>query len=168
MKWTDSASSSSGDMSPTPCVQKASQFSLFRATFQTKCCRPSPWPRRTAALVTKTARRVADTLRELGSRHAEVHAPAQAKPVVERCAWRPVHKRKAEDAWSCARRRRRRSCSSRSAIRRPDAGSCHQGRELVARAKTARDPAASRQRRPACPVRHAPPAPAFFYEHAEI
>jgi len=37
------------------------------------------WPRRTAALVTKTARRVADPLRELESKHAEVRAPAQAK-----------------------------------------------------------------------------------------
>jgi len=89
-------------------------------------------------------------------------------PVVERRGWRPVHKRKAEDAWSCARRRRRRSCSSQLATRRPNAGSCHRGRELVARPKTAIDPAASRQRRPACPVRHAPPAPAYFYEHAKI
>jgi len=62
-------------------------------------------------------------------------------------------KRKAEDAWSCARRRRRRSCSSRSAIRRPDAGSCHRGRELVARPKTAGDPAASAVLRALCAVR---------------
>jgi len=74
-------------------------------------------------------------------------------PVVERRAWRPVHKRKAEDAWSCARRQRRRSCSSRSAIRRPDAGSCHRGRELVARPKTAGDPAASAVLRALCAVR---------------
>jgi len=74
-------------------------------------------------------------------------------PVVERRGWRPVHKRKAEDAWSCARRRRRRSCSSRSAIRRPDAGSCHRGRELVARPKTAGNPAASAVLRALCAVR---------------
>ena len=74
-------------------------------------------------------------------------------PVVERRDWRPIHKRKAEDAWSCARRRRRRSCSSRSAIRRPDAGSCHRGRELVARPKTAGDPAATA---PSCCVPCAP------------
>jgi len=43
---------------------------FFALTFQKKCCRPSSWPRRTAArLMTKTARRVADPLRELGSKH---------------------------------------------------------------------------------------------------
>jgi len=52
---------------------------FFALTFQKKCCRPSSWPRRIAALVTKTARRVADPMRELGSRHAEVRAPAPAK-----------------------------------------------------------------------------------------
>jgi len=36
-------------------------------------------PRRIAALVTKTAQRVANPMRELGSKHAEVRAPAQAK-----------------------------------------------------------------------------------------
>ena len=49
---------------------------FFALTFQKKCCRPSSWPPQTAALVTKTARRVADPLRELGSKHAEVRTPA--------------------------------------------------------------------------------------------
>jgi len=85
-----------------------------------------------------------------------------------RLAPRTTHKHKAEDAWSCERRRRKRRCSSRSAIRRPDAGSCHRGRELVAWPKTAGDPAASAVLRALCAMRRAPPAPAFFYEHAEI
>jgi len=69
-----------GQIIHPPCVQKPSQFSLFRAHFSKKnaAVHRQSWPRRTAALVTKTARRVADPLRELGSKHAEVRAPAQA------------------------------------------------------------------------------------------
>jgi len=137
-----------------PLLQKPSQFPLFRAHFSKKmlssivmaaadrcagdkdratCCRP---PARTRVQACRSAR-----------------ASSSKIPVVERRGWRPVHKRKAEDAWSCARRRRRRSCSSRSAIRRPDAGSCHRGRELFARPKTAGDPAATA---PSCCVPCAP------------
>ena len=63
----------------TLCYRSLPNSRFFALTFQKKCCHPSSWPRRTAALVTKTARRVADPLRELGSKHAEVRAPAQAK-----------------------------------------------------------------------------------------
>ena len=68
-----------GDSRPHCAYRSLPNSHFFALTFQKKCCRPSPWPRRTAALVTKTAQRVADPLRELGSKHAEVRAPAQAK-----------------------------------------------------------------------------------------
>jgi len=109
-----------------PSVQKPSQFSLFRAHFSKK-------------MLPSIAMAAADCCAGDKDRATRCRPPARAGvqacrgapassrkiPVVEGCAWRPVHKRKAEDAWSCARRRRRRSCSSRWAIRRPDAGSCH-------------------------------------------
>ena len=99
-----------------PCVQKPSQFSLFRAHFSKK-------------MLPSIAMAAADCCAGDKDHATRCRPPARAGvqacrgarassskiPVVERCTWRPVHKRKAEDAWSCARRRRRRSCSSRSA-----------------------------------------------------
>ena len=63
-----------------PCELKPSQFPIVCVHLSFRPS-PWPWPQRTAALVTKTARRVADPLRlhELGSKHAEVRVPAQAK-----------------------------------------------------------------------------------------
>jgi len=55
---------------------------IFALTFQKKRCRPSQWPRRTDADALggqRPARRVAVPLHELGSKHAEVRAPAQAQ-----------------------------------------------------------------------------------------
>ena len=139
---------------PSPCVQKPSQFPLFRATFSKKML---------SSIVMAVADRCAGDKDRATRCQPHARAGVQACrgarassskiPVVERRSWRPIHKRKAEDAWSCARRRRRRRCSSQSAIRRPDAGSCHQGRELVARPKTAGDPAASAVLRALCAMR---------------
>jgi len=143
-----------GGEAQSPCVQKPSQFPLFRAHFSKKtlpsivmaaadCCAGD---KDRATRCRPHARAGVQACR--GAR-----ASSSKIPVVKRRGWRPIHKRKAEDAWSCARRRRRRSCSSRSAVRRPDAGSCHRGRELVARATTAGDPAASAVLRALCAVR---------------
>jgi len=138
----------------TPCVQKPSQFPLFRAHFSKKML-----PSIVMAAADRCAGDKARAPRCRPHARAGVQACRGARassskiPVVERRGWRPIHKCKAEDARSCARRRRRRSCSSRSTIRRPDAGSCHRGRELVARPKSAGDPAASAVLRALCAVR---------------
>jgi len=104
------------DKGRSPCVQKPSQFSLFRAHFSKKML-----PSIAMAAADCCAGDKDHATRYRPPARAGVQACRGARassskiPVVERCAWRPVHKRKAEDAWSCARRRRRRSCSSRSA-----------------------------------------------------